>query len=708
MSFATEKEKSVTDRFMLVRLEPGRYVNDDLAASGSLYSMTFPYPVAKVERNGVELTNDGATPNADGEWLYTESTQSLQVYSSSAPSSSVIFVVYYYVFVTNEKLRILPQDPESAESASNPLRSWEPRLLGSPKIKQSIGNNLVGVFSIENTSIDISNLDDNFQQYLSLNDSFFNKDCRIWFGLNNSDSLQKVYLGKCRNIRLDSRSVNIDVQDNFSRLNQPCLNGDTGDEAYYTEAGFADIDPQKFNTPVPLVYGPFSRWKDEVSYAGFVSSGGGGTRVNLLNEFTSDTLAFWNEATCIDYSTDPTSTSENRIWALCRVPSGGFRSTNFGSPTGITDNGTNIRLNYDVSGWAALDVEKYDFCAIHQGGATGYFQLTSINIPSRRLTLYADTEDVASGFTVGGMTIVNSNAPQVIVVDEVEGMQYQSFWGKDWTFSETTTSGGNKLGKVTFNSSVESALSYDRNIHPRSVKVYYRVRGQPIDHSDVVQELCESVGLTVDATSFAAAQSALDKQCIFQIPQFDETDFKAYLDYIKLVLESTLGVLYLKNDFSVGYSLLDAPSSSTVIDSNTYLRDSLRVDLNYEDIVTFLIAYNSHIGDPGTLVYTESGSASDESAKAKHLHGINNVNRFRHVLNDITSRVSDILDLRSNRLAKYRYKTSTQDLDSELNDDLQLESDLLLGNDTEKDLKIVGLDKGLDDTEIEATDLGGL
>jgi hypothetical protein len=123
---------------MLVRLTPARWVNDDLSASGSLYSMTFPFPVAKVQRNGVDLTNDGSTPDANGEWLWIESTQTLQIYSTSAPSSTVAFVVFYHVFVSNRKTRIAAQDPEAAVSSTNPLRDWEPRLQGNPRIKQSV------------------------------------------------------------------------------------------------------------------------------------------------------------------------------------------------------------------------------------------------------------------------------------------------------------------------------------------------------------------------------------------------------------------------------------------------------------------------------------------------------------------------------------------------------------------------------------------
>jgi len=166
-----------------------------------------------------------------------------------------------------------------------------------------------------------------------------------------------------------------------------------------------------------------------------------------------------------------------------------------------------------------------------------------------------------------------------------------------------------------------------------------------------------------------------------------------------------MGILYANNNFELEYQLLSAPSSSSAITNDRYLKDSLAIDIDYQDIVTQLIAYNPHRSWDEALDAAKSPSETVTSAVAEHLHGVKNTVRFRHVLEQITDRIADIFAIMSNRRAIYSFSTATKNLDSEIGDDLQLESDQLLGGESARDLKIISLDKSADRVDVEATDL---
>ena len=631
----------------------------------------------------MELTNDGATPNANGEWLWTESTQTLQIYSTSAPSSSVIFVVSYYIFATNEKLRILPEDPTTSESSSNPLRAWEPRLLDSPRLKQSVKNVLDGVFSIESTTISLQNQDGELQQYLSLKDSLSDAEVDVWVCLDSANNIQRAYQGKCKSVGGDIDVVDFEVHDSFTRLNQKCLMGDTADECYFTSSGFSSVDPKNLDRPVPYIVGPYSRF----------------TVSHEAVEFKSVLAENLYEAVCTSYDGEE-STSLNRTWGLCRVSSDGLRVPTIGAINSISGS-EDVDLGFTVGEWANVEIAIGQFIKFEESGDTAYGEVYEINTSTRTISLLV-TGTTRSWTT--SVTLTPSAAPTIKVT--TSDSEFVLTWGFEYTFSETTTTGGNKYVSITFLNNFEALNGNLSVLHPRTHQIFFRVAPSVVsaNHADVVQSICESSGLTVDSTSFAASKAELSALGYFSMPQFDESDFGTYRDYLQLLLKSTLGIVYLNNDFQVAYDLLAAPSSSDITTANDHLIGP-NFSVEYQDIVTQLIAYNPHNSDQPNVGYTESSGSTVESFKARYLHAVQNVDRFRHVLNDISGRLQAILDVRSSRRATYRFKTATKHLDAEIGDDMQLESSVLLGGDSSTDLKIVSLDKSLDDVEVEATDL---
>lgn len=693
MTFADRAAERENDRFYLVRLTPKKNVTDDLSLSGGDYVMDWTLPIEKIQRNGSDLTKVGSSPSSNDEWYWDETNGQLEIQLASAPSSSNVIIVYYQLFYTNERPRDWYQDPDDSGTT---IRSWQPRLVAPfPKASQSVRNLLEGVFSIDSTEINLANTDQDFQQYLTLNDSFYRASCKIWICLNSLENRQKIYEGSVSDtIGLTDNLVNIQVDNVFDKLNQPCFMGDGVNEVYYTASGFSGIDPTKRDSPIPFIVGTSSRYRREAVLSG------------IIQKWDDD---FLPEAVCTDFA-DEAATGSCRDWGLFRAED--IRAPDFGSPTGITHNegGTSIvALKYSDAEWATLDVDYYDVCEV-SGDFRGY--ATIINPTTKQIALSGASGELSATGDITGASVSGVASPAIAIWPRDESAFYPTVCipGRQFTLNTTATEGGNNFYSITFDDNFEndSNIGLADPLHPRTQAVFYRAKPTltGANHADFIQSMLEHVGLTVDSTTFATAKSSLDANCYFQIPQFDESDYGSYLDYLQLILQSTFGILYLNNSFEIEYKLLGSFSSTISVTEDDYLINTWNCEVEYGDIVNQIVAFNPHNAEqPAIGIYQETGSTTVSNDAAKYLHDIEKTIRFRHVLNDISARLQTILDYRSQRRAIYSFQTATQDLAREIGDNLQLEGDNILGSDTEKDIKIITLDKQTDSTFVEASDL---
>ena len=239
--------------------------------------------------------------------------------------------------------------------------------------------------------------------------------------------------------------------------------------------------------------------------------------------------------------------------------------------------------------------------------------------------------------------------------------------------------------------------------------VLYRIKPDTTNgkHGSVLKTLLESTGLIVNSSSVTTANTSLTSLVNFSIPQFDEGDFAEYFKYIELILSSTFGYIFLNNNFEIEYKLFQAPSSTTEINDGIILKDSLSYRFEFKDIITQLIGYNSHYSANEVTSMSATPSVTVVSNKAKYLHGIDNTTRFRHVLQDMSTRLQDIMDFRSERLVTYDFETANRHLDSLIGDDFKLTTSGLLGDDIERQIKIIKVNKNTDKVSISAIDLIG-
>jgi hypothetical protein len=291
-----------------------------------------------------------------------------------------------------------------------------------------------------------------------------------------------------------------------------------------------------------------------------------------------------------------------------------------------------------------------------------------------------------------------------VINDEVNKTQYHCLYGRDYTASLVATSGGNKYLKITFVNNFEAFHAGLTVLDPTVHDVGYRVKPDTTSagHGAAIKNILEKAGITTAAASYTAADAALVSKVNFSMPTYLEQDYKEYYKYIEDILSSSLGYIYIDGDLKIAYNVFDTPSSTDEVTPTDILDGTTTIRVEYQDIIDHLIAYNDHIVD--AEVNTNS-SKTASSTRAKYLHGINKTTRFIHVLEDISSRITDILNVRSNRFVYYTFKTKSKNLDTVIGDEFLLNRDGLLGNVATQSVVAIGVSKNNKNVSIEATDL---
>lgn len=714
MTFAEAKEHLASERFVLVRMTPARDVSYSLSSLGSgVYSMTFALPLAKVERNGVELTATASNPpTVDDTYYFDEATSTLKVKTASAPDSeSNTVVVFYRLFFSSGRGVSHYEDPDDDQTT---LRPWDPRIGSEPVVTQSVRNALAGVFTIESSMIEVNDPDDYVRGFLSTDDSFHDKEVVVWLCITDQDRIrshlfsgeqQRIFTGVVKAVYVSEAEVRFRVLDNFSRMNQSAFFGDTLEEAVYQKRAdsFPSMDPRKDNTPVPLILGAHSRYKTK----------SGGTLYNQ-QDLDPDWLY---EAVCVDYTNDVQDYT-NRVWGICRTLAG-LRSIVVGTRNQVTNSGNLTMLRFTTAVFEASDLKIGDTVKI----GSDYARLIRIQPVSTNTECYFRTDATVTPGHTTSTTVTVHDAIELVIRGQ-DGTIYYPLYDKHYTVATATTEGGNSYHEVTFLNNFEASLegyyeSVDSSgvvtlvargleiLDPGKHQVFFRVRPAltGAGHGAVLQKICESAGLDVNAASFTAADTALDADVLMSVPQFDETDLGTYRDYAQLILESTLGYVFVNDVGEAVYKLLDLPSSGLARGDSNLIEGSLGAEIDYQDIVTQVIAYNAH--DYADENGSASSSETTESTRARWLHGVRRTTRLRHVLSDISDRLAAHLAVKSRPTTIYKWETATADLDTDISDDATLTTDEVLGGGS-VDLKVVSVEKSANKVTVEAAIIEGI
>lgn len=697
MSFATQKALQSTDRFVLVRIAPSRLISLALTAvGGGVYQMSWSLPIVSLSRNGVALTKIGTVASND-QWSYDEVAGVVQVKLAAAPDETANFVTMTYrlLFTSSLTGTVCNENPDDS---STTVRLWEPRIVSPPRVVSSVRNAIAGVFTIQGSQVEILDVDDWMKSYLTFNDSYFNRDVDVWICIGSTADRQKFPTFKSRAVSTSSASVIVSVWDSFAALERPCYFGDTQYEALFLRqaSSFPNMDPRLDNTPCPIIIGKHSRWKAK---PGPFQSG--------LNESVDYSTLY--QAVNTNYSTI-VSNAVNRTWGLCRTLSDGLQTTSWNSAvaSSIFDSGPDTWPTFSNADFAAMNIKIGDTVQLSQSAkTTNYGRVVGWDFGGGASTVYIRTDaTVTAGYTAAGLTYGTHPCVEIIIVDAA-GVEYWIKYGRDFTVASVTTSGGNKYWTATFANNFETNHSGLGNLDPSKHHIYFRVRPAVTNasHAKVMKRICTDAGLATNAASFAAADVALVANCLFSIPQYDETQYGSCRDYAELIAQSTLGYLYVNSASEAVYTLIADPAAGTTKDANTYLNASISSNIDYNDIVTSIVAYNLHDGQ--STFNPATGATTLDSLLGKYLHGVTITTQLRHVLDVISARLASHMAVRGRQKVVYQLRTATDDLDSDVATDITLSSTQVLGGSGSQALKIITVDKSISDVGIEAAIIKG-
>ncbi len=685
MSIASEKIKFASERFLLVRLNPARYILPVL--NGAVYEITLPFVVNKIERNGVELTQDVVTPSTNDFWYQDETTGLLQVKLAGAPNDTTnVLIAYHYLFYTGTVFRSISEDPENTSTTT---REWQPRITNYPTILQSFDNIVAGFMTISDTAIELINEDGTFQENLTDEDTFYNKAVDIWLCINSASNIQKIFTGTVRSLALSQNKVQINVTDSFNKLKQPAFMGDTASEAYFRRDAdsFPDLDPKHSEKPCPFILGASSRYQTEGISA-------------AISGMTPYQLSLGTEAFCTSYDSS-VSTTTNRTWGTCRIK-GSLTVETFTTAQATTTSGAYRFIRFAT----ITGVEVGDTFRWTNAGTPYYARVCHVGTFTHSAVNYNLVIESADPYLI---TDTLSSARSFGVFIKRGTTTYYPLQVRDYTLNEVTTSHGNTFTEIVFTSSLEANLSISPDLNTSTDQVYYRASNDDVQAQDeALLDLVTLSGLTPNTASFTAANALLPVNVRFHIPNFDETTYKDYLEYVQDILKSTIGYLKINSDFEVEYHILEAPTSTEVRDNSLVLDSATSCAVEYQDIVTQIIAFNPHHDSVQALEASATPSVTRETTKARWLHGFENVDRFRHVLEDMSTKIDDHINLKSMRRAVYRFSTATEDIDTELGDDLELTNKIILGLSDAQDVKVITIEKSPGRINLEAQDLKGL
>jgi len=673
--YATIKTNQSSQKFILAKLSPGRFVNPSLVLdSGTTYTMTFPYDVESVFENETELTRVSSSPSA-GEFTYNETTNLLTVHLNAAPDSTNAVVVIYNLYYTIERLRVIGKDPTSPNTD---LREWEPGVITSPNIQQTIKNVTEGKLTIAASSIIIKNELGDFNEYLTDNDSFYNKKIKVWHVLDDIENIEAVFEGTMTGLRVARTRVTISVKDNLDILNNPASMGD--EDLYFTNDVFTNVPTKSTNLPIRYYFGTQSRY-DTIPE----------TVTNLTTAQKLDPTKM-DEAVCTNFTTNLT-TSNNRSWTAGRVSSNGTTDFSF-SPSSVDNSDPNF-TRLDTSSTISAKITIGDTFEITGSGTY------------RERVYYVDRSNhyvyITKNASVVATDTVNSNVCPSIAILTFENDVFYPLYGRDYTAVETTLPSGNKRIDITFTNNFEANHAGLTVLDPAAMTVTFKIKPDDANqnHAQVLKEMLDKAGSSTNAASFTAAQSAFAVNAAFSIPTFDELDYSQYFRYVQSLLQSTLGYIYLNSSFEIVYELFAAPSPTETVTNTEIIQGSPTYKVLYEDIVTQIVGFNPHFN---ASEFVSISSQTGSSNKSRYLHGVNATTRFRHVLEDFTTKIDDHINLRSERRVNYSFQTKGINFDSNLGDDYTLTANDIPGGSDSRSVKIIQIGKSNTQTEIVASD----
>lgn len=664
-NFSTVKSNLSSEKISLVKIQGAREVGSLLSLdTGTTYTHTFHVQaLEKIVVDGTTYTLVTSTPSST-QYTYNESTKLITINLGTAYVAQKV-VVFFNLFYSLDQTRIAPEIPTDTSSTE---RAWMPRLSKSPSTTVDFRNITDGKLQFSSSAVRLHNQDHNFEQYLGDNDSFANKKITVYTAIDDVENVKVSFEGRISRIDVD-KEVIIDFDSNFALLDQTFFSNGSYLSSTFNSSKFPNMNRLNENEPIRKLY-------SEITTYSVIEE-----NVTKLLYQLSHTLML--SAVCTDYD-DEIIVTNNREWGTI------LSEGDNGDQTDTVQSIDHTDVDYSLIGFTAG--KKYRI------GDT--LLINTYQVQIKYVDNIANTFRCTKNASIVTTETITRKGVSAIVVRQ-DDTSYYPLYDRDYTLSVGT----NNAILITFVDDFEATLGMTP-LDPNVDVVRFRAwgdTGMSINHGDVLKDVMETVGFTINTASITAA-NLTTLETNFFIPQIEESAFPTFGSIIQSMLTSTLGYLTVNNDLEIEYALFDTPSPGVTDtrDDDDIVRGSTRINIDYTQMYNSITPINKH--DVIDLNYTNVGFESD---KATYLHEAKKNREFTHLLAS-PDRTQKVLDLISERKLLYQYVVKAIDLDSIVGDDYQLSGVTLAGNDSSKDVTIVEIEKNTETVIITASDLLGL
>ena len=693
-TFASLTSENATKKIFLIRMKPGRSIMNDLTpVAGNTYTYTMPADIlAEVKVNGSLYAEVGSNPIAS-QYSYDSSTRLLTITLHTTLAniqSGGNIIAYYYLFYSNEANIYTYSDPQDSNTE---VTYWEPRLVGLPSFEETQEDIVDGFLSVGNTVFAINNHDNDFQQYLTPDDSFSKKQITMWHCLDETQYVDLFYLGYVSSITLTD-IVSISVDNVFSAFNETLYSYENNySSSTFNTDVYPNLHPNAAGRPIYRLFCRSTRTTDH-----WVT----GNR-NMIPDAGSLQVYFSLDESFIASNTimGAQTTTTNRQWGTYIAPS-------ISSSLTLTAAGCSA-LSAVVTQMTVPDSSYFNpGDNLTRNGTYGYWVRHIVNSTTIQV---AGPANFANGDTLFRPDIA------FVQIDDPtnENTCYILVYNRDYTLS---TSGTNVRTIVlvnnfeaNFGGSPLAALS----LWPEATVKYRGYNSDPINHSVVIRAILDSIDVDYSASAFTDAE-AVEINTNFTIPYYGETGFTNASVYLQDILTSTFGHLHTTSPspslYDLGYKLFDTLAPTEVITNNEIIKDSLVQKIDYKDIVTTYLykskqgSYLYGIDNTTGVVYLDYRSeSSTRNTSAEYLHERKKQKTITYVTENMTDARTRIESVLSNRRLTIEFTTKGINFMSQLGDQFEVQESSLVGDSGVVNINILGLRKSAEQTIISGIDL---
>lgn len=696
MTFATEKEKQASERFMLVKLVSRHdYTNEMTLVSVNTYkSYCEAKPLAVYVYSSsldslVEYNPHNNNTPPTGNYYFDSSNSEIYInYSGGLAETFVDFNEY----LTGSITRYHPEIPDFGGFNVE----WKPFISEYPEISASIENINLGIFSISGFDLQILNIGNWLGKYADGDWSLYNRDITIWECINSISNIKKVFTGYISGFTISGAVGSISVLDKFNKLNEPATMGQRSKYVYANE-DLIDFTTSSFS---PNDLGkPIVRHFTRNTRFGFDQAVG---TITGPEDFYNGICHTYNENI---------SSSTNRGWACGIVITdttlpfiNDIQEQGFGSITATIADGllryfnvsspSNLYYNQSVR-WVESGTPYYGIIV-----SVGNFTHLSVTY---NLAVFPVSGNVASTSSI--FSIRKSIGIYLKSGSSTANLMHTR------DFSVSVSPNGLVTVNLTnnFEANFPSQFPSGTYLNPETDKLcYYYHTSNDLNHAKVLRDILEAAGFSCNVASFTAAGSTLNENVSFSIPFFGSSALGSYAEYVGAILESAGGYISFNSSGEVTYNLFSSPSASqsSLVDESIYLNYSLGIQ--YQDIYDEISAKNIHFVNNKQYSSQSAGTTSLFSAsnlRSRFLNSVKKTKIISHVFESMANTINTVLWLNSNRIAKYSITTATKNIDSELGDDIKISGNYLAGDSDTIDAKIISTSSSDKQTKIDALDL---